>query len=62
MKCAICGAEDLFSAVARQPACSICVLTFALRTPIKMEQVELIRSRLGLEPGSYLTIEFVGDA
>lgn len=58
MKCGICGTEgDLFSAVTRQPACSICVLTFQLRTPVVRTDVLAIRKELGLEPGHCLEID-----
>lgn len=55
--CGICGQEDLFSAVTRQPACSICVLIFGLRTPVTTVSIDALRARLGLSTGSYLAID-----
>lgn len=57
MKCRICGQEDLFSAVTQQPACSICVLTFGLRTPVQQADLDKVRAALSLEDGAYLEID-----
>ena len=57
MTCQICGEEDLFSAVAQQPACAICVYAFGLWTPIRPSQIETVRAALGLDEGQYLEID-----
>lgn len=55
MNCKICNADDdLFSAVTQEPACSICVLRFGLRTPVQQSQVVAVREQLGLEEGEFL--------
>ncbi len=62
MKCCICGTEDLFSAVTRTPACSLCVGGFNMRTPVTLDAVAAIRERLGLAEGEYRAVDVQGEA
>lgn len=62
MKCGICGKEDLFSAVTQQPACSLCVVGFGLRTPVTQQAVDHIRQVLGLKPGEYRPVDQRAEA
>ena len=56
-KCAICGTDlekDLFSAVTREPVCSICKLKYIGGLTTSPARITIARSRLGLAEGEYL--------
>lgn len=57
MKCGICGRSDLFTEVAQEPACATCVGLFNLWTPIRPEQLEAVRARLGLAEGEHFSYD-----
>ena len=56
-KCGICGTpskDDLFSAVTREPVCSLCKINYIGGLPTTPEMVKKARERLGLADGEYL--------
>jgi len=56
-RCAICGKpkkDDLFSAVANEPVCSICKIKFIGGLPTTQKRIEAAREQLGLAKGEYL--------
>ena len=64
-KCAICGKpkkDDLFSAVANEPVCSICKLKFIGGLPTSQKRIETVREHLGLAEGEYLTQDNAAEA
>lgn len=55
--CAICGlpsGDDLFSAVTREPVCSICKINFIGGLPTSPERIKIVRLFLKLKDGEYL--------
>lgn len=58
MSCfAICGkpsGDDLFSAVTREPVCSICKILHVGGLPTTGERIKAVRERLGLKDGEFL--------
>ena len=57
MKREICGTplgDDLFSAVTREPVCSICKLKYIGGLPTTRERIADARTGLGLKGGEYL--------
>ena len=64
-KCAICGKpkeDDLFSAVANEPVCSICKIKFIGGLPTSQKRIEAVRERLGLAKGEYLMQDNAAEA
>jgi hypothetical protein len=56
-KCGICGTpskDDLFSAVTREPVCSLCKINHIGGLPTTPERIKTARERLGLKDGEYL--------
>lgn len=64
-RCELCGKpqkDDLFSAVANEPVCSICKLRFIGGLPTTPERIEAARKCLGLAEGEYLAQNNVAEA
>lgn len=64
-RCGICGkpkTDDLFSAVADEPVCSICKLKFIGGLPTTKERIEAARKRFGLGEGEYLVQDNTAEA
>lgn len=56
-RCQICGkpsTDDLFSAVTKEPVCSICKLKYIGGLPTTQQRIDDARQRLGLTTGEYL--------
>ena len=54
MKCEICGrTDDLFSHVAQERACSLCVVGFGMKTPVTTADVARVRAALGIKADEY---------
>lgn len=63
--CGICGArlgDDLFSAVTREPVCSICKVKYIGGLPTSSERVQAARDRLGLKAGEVLSQDNAEEA
>lgn len=64
-RCGLCGkpkADDLFSAVADEPVCSICKIKFIGGLPTTHGRIEAVRKRLGLVEGEYLVQDNAAEA
>jgi hypothetical protein len=64
-KCEICGypkEDDLFSAVTREPVCSICKVRFIGDLPTTQKRIEAVREYLGLVEGEYLAQDNATEA
>ena len=56
-KCEICGKpqdDDLFSAVTREPVCSICKVKWIEGLPTTPDRIKAAREKLGLKDGEFL--------
>jgi hypothetical protein len=64
-RCRICGkpcGEDLFSAVTKEPVCSICKIKHIGGLPTTEERIRAARERLFLKDGEYLPQDNAAEA